>query len=126
MEIERTSKGGIPVISVRGRVQMTDTDSFEEVIRKTENDVPRFIIDLSDASYICSMALGVLIASRRRLMRKGGEIRIVVKSGDVLDVLRLTMIDKVILVEATIEKALASFLNHLRGIQGDGSKDASS
>ena len=117
MEIEQTTRDGIPVLVVAGRVQLTDADDFENAIRSLEEKSSQFIIDLSRATYICSMGLGALIASRRRLMRKGGEIRIVADSGDVLDVIRLTMIDKVILIENSIESAISSFLNRLKNFQ---------
>lgn len=109
METRITKNNNIKILKISGRIQMTDTDAFEGNIKqlhtKSESQV---VIDLSDAMYLCSTALGVLIAAKRRMMRKGGELILVVNKGDILDVLRLTMIDKLIHLEDSLDKAIKS------------------
>lgn len=108
MEITITQTDGVQVVCASGRIQMTDSDQFEKAIRQPDIST-QFVLDLSNTTYMCSMALGALIACKRRIMRAGGEMRIVVLPGDVLDVLRLTMIDKVIQVEESVNQAIKSF-----------------
>ncbi|MCB1174146.1 MAG: STAS domain-containing protein [Leptospiraceae bacterium] len=98
------------IMHASGRIQMQDGDLFEQELGSVDSKAAsRFVLDLAKCDFICSTALGAIIATKRRLMRQGIEMRLVVDRGDVLDVIRLTMIDRIVHVEPTVAAALESF-----------------
>lgn len=55
----------------------------------------KLIIDLSDADHLTSSALGILAGAAEVCRRNGGELRLVVVDGEILKLLKLTMLDKI-------------------------------
>ncbi len=100
------------VLTLGGRIRMADTEGLERALQdliRSGGDERRFVLDLSNVSYICSSALGALIALKRQILKMDGEIRLVVVPGDVLDLLRLTMVDKVFPIHAGVDDAVSAF-----------------
>lgn len=94
--IKKTEEGSVHILEIGGSIQHGDTPAFEEGIEKVLNEGARFVLlDFSRLRYICSSALGVLIASKRKIRRREGDIRIVLTEGDVLRVFRITLLDRV-------------------------------
>lgn len=110
LQLEHHTEEMLVILSAAGRIQMQDGDLFEqELARVGTHSIERFILDLSQSDFICSTALGAIIATKRRLMRQGIEMRLVVEQGPVLDVIRLTMIDRIVHIEPDLNAALSSF-----------------
>ncbi|MCB1302697.1 MAG: STAS domain-containing protein [Leptospiraceae bacterium] len=117
MDIKKSQEGSIFVLTISGSIQHGDTPIFEEGIERTFNDGARFIVlDFKDLRYICSSALGVLIASKRKIRRREGDIRIVLTEGDVLRVFRITLLDRVFQFFDDLASAVKSF--------GDAAREA--
>ena len=108
--IKKTEEGNVSVLEIAGSIQHGDTPAFEEGIERVLNDGARFIVlDFSKLRYICSSALGVLIASKRKIRRREGDIRIVLQEGDVLRVFRITLLDRVFHFYDDLPEPLKSF-----------------
>ncbi len=107
---KKSTRGKAVVLTLSGKIQMGDTEeleqSFEKLLRSRENHI---ILDLSRVSYVCSSALGVLIATRRKIARQNGEIRLIISAGEVLDLFRLTMVDRVFPIHASVDEAEKAF-----------------
>jgi len=85
----------------------------------------RLVVDLRQVSFIDSVGLGVLIGVRRRLLAHtghDGSLQLVCAEGLVLRVLRLTSLDGVFPVHATLADALGRDAGQAedRSGQGDG------
>ena len=94
--IKKSQEGNVSVLEISGSIQHGDTPAFEEGIERVLNEGARFVVlNFTSLRYICSSALGVLIASKRKVRRREGDIRIVLKEGDVLRVFRITLLDRV-------------------------------
>lgn len=113
MELGKKFKQGQAVVlTLGGRIRMADTEALEQALQeliRSAGDDRRFVLDLSNVSYICSSALGALIALKRQILKMDGEIRLVVAPGDVMDLLRLTMVDKVFPIHAGLTDAVSAF-----------------
>ena len=67
----------------------------------------RIVVDLSRLDFIDSTGLGALIGSQRRAKENGGEVRLVVREGQILRLLRITGLLTVFGVFQTLDDALA-------------------
>ncbi len=108
----KSARGNAVVLSLSGKIQMGDTEqldmALDEIVRSGARQV---IIDLSQVNYICSSALGVLIATKRRISRANGEVRLIIRPGEVLDLFRLTMVDRVFPIHASVDEAASAFVS---------------
>ncbi|HBS04489.1 MAG TPA: hypothetical protein DEA96_05965 [Leptospiraceae bacterium] len=108
--IKKTQEGNVFVLEISGSIQHGDTPAFEEGIERVLNDGARFVVlNFTSLRYICSSALGVLIASKRKIRRREGDIRIVLQEGDVLRVFRITLLDRVFHFYDDLPAAVKSF-----------------
>lgn len=57
--------------------------------------VHRIVLDLSQTTFIDSMALGVFLGAKKRLAALGGELDVVVSSSDIRRIFEITMLDRV-------------------------------
>ena len=58
-------------------------------------DPPRFVIDLSEATFIDSMTLGVLLGAVKRLRPSGGKVGIVCADSHIRRIFEITLLDRV-------------------------------
>lgn len=108
--IRKTEEGQVQILEVSGSLQHVDTPGFEEALEKIMQDGARFIVlDFTGLRYICSSALGVMIASKRKIRRREGDIRLVVQDGDVARVFRITLLDRVFQFHETKQAAVSAF-----------------
>ena len=108
--IKKSEEGNIHILEIGGSIQHGDTPAFEEGIERALNEGARFLIlYFTKLRYICSSALGVLIASKRKIRRREGDIRIVLTEGDVLRVFRITLLDRVFHFYDDLPSATASY-----------------
>lgn len=69
----------------------------------------RIILNLAKVRFIDSAGLGELIASRKRTLQTGGDIKLLHPAGQVRDVLILTLLADVFEIHHDEEKAVAAF-----------------
>ena len=109
VKIKQDTQGDVGIVEVSGRIQIMDSDQMESVLlNATDMERPRIIIDLRNATFICSTGLGILIATKRRVTKRKGEMRVLADNGDVLDVLRMTMVDKLFQIQTDMDAAVRS------------------
>ena len=110
MRIQERSAGTVTILSVEGRLTANDQPgllkrSVEDVIRRDVKDV---VIDLSGVAYIDSTRLGELLAARITIARAGGRLHLAGVPPRVLELLRLSGLDRVFDRFETVELASAS------------------
>jgi anti-sigma B factor antagonist len=67
----------------------------------------RLVVDLTNVEFLDSTGLGALIGAQRRAKEVDGDVRLVVKEGQILRLLRITGLLKVFNVYPTLTAALA-------------------
>lgn len=106
-----TDQGGASVVEVVGEVDATSVEQLRpELNRLADAGRIRVILDLSGVTFLDSSGLGALVSCHRRLQLLGGRLRLVCRNDLVLRVFRLTGLDKVMPISATLEEALAAGL----------------
>lgn len=66
----------------------------------------RIIVDLTDVDFLDSTGLGALIGAQRRAKEFSGEVKLVVKEGQIVRLLRITGLLKVFAVFASLDDAV--------------------
>jgi anti-sigma B factor antagonist len=95
------------IVTVRGEVDLYSSPSLKTSLIEVDGvGWPLVIVDLSGVSFIDSAGLGVLVGALRRAREDGGELALVCDSEGILKILRLTGLDRVFPLAATVDKAL--------------------
>jgi anti-sigma B factor antagonist len=98
---------GTVVLAVHGDVDLHVADEFEQALRSAVGDAPStVIVDLSKATFLDSMALGVLLGATKRLRDRGGRLRVVAPHSEVRRILEITHLDRVFELDESRAEAL--------------------
>jgi anti-sigma B factor antagonist len=73
-----------------------------------EGGKTRIVVDLTDAAFMDSTALGVLISALKRLRLREGALAIASDQPSILRILEVTGMDQVLIVRSTADEALAA------------------
>lgn len=80
-------------------------DRLGEVIAE---DLSTVVVDLTEATFLDSTALGVLLGSMKRLRARGGRFRIVAPRSEIRRIFEMTLLDRVFELDLTRQEALAA------------------
>jgi anti-sigma B factor antagonist len=109
LDLHVTASGGYTVVEVGGEIDLASAPELRECLHQTIDAGSRqLVVDIRQVSFIDSMGLGVLVGARRRLLGLGHDsgIQLVCADGLVLRVLRVTGLDRMFPVHATLADAL--------------------
>jgi anti-anti-sigma factor len=102
--------GDILALILRGDLDSTTTDEFNQVVQKhLDGGCSKIIIDCRHLGYISSLGLGSLVALKTRLNRKGGTVKLAAVQGPVAELLSVVRLDKVLDIYGDLEFARKSF-----------------
>lgn len=95
------------VLAVRGDVDLHVAEEFEQGLRSAISAGPgTVVVDLSKATFLDSMALGVLLGATKRLRDRGGRLRVVAPGSQVRRILEITHLDRVLELDGSRADAL--------------------
>jgi anti-sigma B factor antagonist len=80
----------------------------ERLTRTIEEGATALVVDLSDVTFVDSMALGVLLGAMKRIRAVGGRLRLVVARPEIRRIFEITLLDQVLAIDSTREEALAN------------------
>ncbi len=105
--------GKTQLVALSGRLDSSTSAAFrKEIAARIVDDGPCLVFDCSALAYMDSSGLGVFVSCLRKVLGEGGDIRLAALTPRVGMLLELTRVDKVFQIFATVEEALASFLEH--------------
>ncbi len=79
----------------------------ERLARLDDEGVTALVVDLSDVTFVDSMALGLLLGTMKRMRSRDGRLRLVVVRPEVRRIFEITLLDRVFEIDSTREEALA-------------------
>src|SRR6186713_1635015 len=106
-----TIDGGEPVvvIAVHGQADLHTAPELRNAITAAlDGGAAGLVIDLSEASFIDSMTLGVLLGAVKRLRPSGGRVSVVCTDSHIRRIFEITLLDRVFAIHADRGAALAS------------------
>jgi anti-sigma B factor antagonist len=94
-------------VAVTGEIDLFTAPDFKQhVAAPIDEGIDHLVIDLTRTTFIDSSSLGVLIGAHRRLKLRGGTLAIVCDSEAIVKTFRITGLDGVFTLVASIEDAL--------------------
>jgi anti-sigma B factor antagonist len=100
---------GVVVIVVQGDTDLHVAPELRERLTRTiDAGTTAIVVDLSDVTFVDSMALGVLLGATKRMRAAGGRLRLVVARPETRRIFEITLLDRVLEIDATREEALAN------------------
>jgi anti-sigma B factor antagonist len=110
LDLHVTASGGCIVVKVAGEIDMASAPELRECLHQMiDAGSRRLVVDLRQVRLIDSVGLGVLVGARRRLQEHGdddGWIRLAGAGELILRALRLSGLDRVFPLHATLAEAL--------------------
>jgi anti-sigma B factor antagonist len=95
------------VVAVTGEIDLFTAPDFKRHISASIDDgVTHVVVDLTTTTFIDSSSLGVLIGAHRRLKLRDGSLVIVCASESIAKTFRITGLDGVFTLVASIDDAL--------------------
>ncbi|MGV8174975.1 MAG: STAS domain-containing protein [Methanothrix sp.] len=108
MKIAISEIEGIFIMAVYGRIDSNSSSEFERVLYETIDKTAWIILDLAEVEYISSSALRVLLAGKKRLKPKKGDLILTALQPVVRDVFEITGLSRVFSIQKSREQALQS------------------
>lgn len=110
MRIEKSSDGDVLIVKIFGRIDQPACRMLhQEFSNLVANEDHKMAVDLSEVTYLNSMALGILVSTMKSVRSRGGDLRLSGLTDMVMDVFRITRLSTVFEIYPTIEEAVAGF-----------------
>ncbi|MDQ4071275.1 MAG: STAS domain-containing protein [Actinomycetota bacterium] len=96
------------VIELGGEIDLYTAPEFKERMAEIiEEGKTRMVVDLSQATFIDSTTLGVLVGGVKRLRPAGGSLALVCTDENIVKIFEITGLDRVFPIHASRDEALA-------------------
>ena len=94
--MKRISNDTYELIVLDGRIDQAESGELESLLNECLEDKKiNICIDMIDVKHICSSALGVLVATKRKIKNDEGDIKLVISSENLLKLFETTMLNKI-------------------------------
>jgi anti-sigma B factor antagonist len=101
MGVERDSSGTTFVV-VEGDVDLHSASPLRDQLAEARaGGASRIVVDLSGATFLDSMGLGVLLAAKRDLAGGDGTLELVVTRDDIRRIFEITMLERVFVIHGS-------------------------
>ena len=106
LDVKTERDGDVCTATVTGEVDVYTSPTLKErLLAVSDGDCRLLVVALDGVGFIDSSGLGVLVGALRRMKERGAEMRLVCTRDQVLKILRITGLDKVFTIEATLDEA---------------------
>jgi anti-sigma B factor antagonist len=97
------------VIELGGEVDLYTAPEFKErMLQVIDDGRTRVVVDLSQATFIDSTTLGVLVGGVKRLRPSGGSLALVCSDPNITKIFEITGLDRVFPIHPSREEALSA------------------
>lgn len=98
------------VIDVSGELDLYSAPALKRRITDAIDDGKRqIVVDLTEATFVDSTTLGVLVGALRRLKPEGGSLSVVCPDNDVRRLFDMTGVDRIFEIYETRDEAIRAF-----------------
>jgi anti-sigma B factor antagonist len=97
---------GISVVDVAGDVDVHSAPELRNTLSTlVDSDTRQVTLDLSNVTFLDSMALGVILGTKKRLAATGRELELVVANPEIRRIFEITMLDRIFALHASRAEA---------------------
>ncbi len=108
--MKRISEDSYELIILDGRIDQEASEELESILQNClDNKKYNICIDMVEVKHICSSALGVLVAIKRKIKDNEGDIKLVIVNDNLLRLFETTMLDKVFEIFESQRECLTTF-----------------
>jgi anti-sigma B factor antagonist len=108
--MKRKSTDNVEILILDGRIDQEGSEELESLLQDClDKGKHNICIDMIDVKHICSSALGVLVAIKRRIKDNEGDIKLVIVNDNLLRLFETTMLDKVFEIFESQRECLTTF-----------------
>ena len=98
---------GTFVVALSGEIDLyTAPELKAELLRLVAEEPRRIVVDMTDATFVDSTTLGVLLGAVKRLRLQGGELEIVCSDLNIRRILSITLLDRAFTIYESLDEAL--------------------
>jgi anti-sigma B factor antagonist len=109
LDINTTRDRDACVISVDGEVDVYTSPALKQaLVAASEDGCASIVVDMDRVAFIDSSGLGVLVGALRRSRESGGDLRLVCSRDNLVKIFRITGLDRVFPMYATVAEARES------------------
>jgi anti-sigma B factor antagonist len=110
MEIVRRSENGIPILVLTGRLNQASADALHTAAMEVAGDETSkaLVVDMGGVDFIASVGIRSLIRPSQALSMRGGKLAVANLSPQISDFFKLTGLDQMFRVYATVADATAA------------------
>ncbi|MHC4130171.1 MAG: STAS domain-containing protein [Planctomycetota bacterium] len=102
--------GDVLVIKADGGLNNQTAEKFvTDIETLVDAGLRKIIVDCSDLEFISSHGLGVLLRLHKRMKRHEGDVKIASAKSALLDVVRLTRLDRLLAIYPDVPRARLAF-----------------
>lgn len=99
---------GTIVLAISGDADLHAAPELRSRIAAEIDDGAKLVVvDLSETTFVDSMALGVLLGALKRLRASGGEMVLIVSRPDIRRIFEITLLDRIFPLYASRDEALS-------------------
>jgi anti-sigma B factor antagonist len=114
--IDEERLGPTVVVALNGEADMRIAAELKDRLGEVIDDGPvAVVLDLTNATFLDSTALGILLGAMKRLRAQGGRFRVVAPESEIRRVFELTLLDRVFELDLSRREALAAAGDGRRG-----------
>lgn len=99
MVIEETKMNDIVQLNVQGKVDALSSQEFQNAVLKAFQKSSNVIVNMADTTYVSSAGLRAIMIGHKTATAKGGKLMIINAGEGVLEVLRVTGLEKVLNIQ---------------------------
>ena len=100
---------GVHVLAVHGDADLhTAPELRERLADAIDTGARTVVLDLTETTFLDSMALGVMIGALKRMRARDGQLRLVVTRDEVRRILEITQLHRVFPLDESLDEALSS------------------
>ena len=106
---EERPEEGVFVLAVAGEVDLHVAPALRERLHRAVDVAGRAVIlDLSDVTFVDSMALSVIVGAGKRARARQSQVRLVVSRPEIRRVFEITLLDRVVPLDASRDGSFAA------------------
>lgn len=105
LDIRSERLDGDSVLSVSGEIDVYTSPQLKTALIEAAGDGGTVVVDMHKVGFIDSSGLGVLVGALRRVRENGGDLRIVCGQDSVVKIFRITGLDRVFPMFASVDEA---------------------
>lgn len=99
MEIKTSTEGSKATIELIGKLTVQSSPELSAVVEGLPNGICDIDMDIANMSYVASSGLRVLVASDKLVIKRGGCMRLLHPTAEVMEILEMTGLSEVFKIE---------------------------